>query len=58
MSKLELYPYQEGILGLLREINETAGRFADRVDHSRIPATSLWTKNQQPGIPPSVAEQA
>ena len=44
--------------GLLREINETAGRFADRVDHSRIPATSLWTKNQQPGIPPSVAEQA
>lgn len=44
--------------GLLREINETAGRFADRVNHSRIPATSLWTKNQQPGVPPSVAEQA
>lgn len=40
--------------GLLREINETAGRYADRADHSRIPATSLWTKNQQPGIPSSV----
>ncbi|MDI9629145.1 MAG: NAD-dependent epimerase/dehydratase family protein, partial [Acidobacteriota bacterium] len=33
--------------GLLREINETAGRYAARADHSRIPATSLWTKNQQ-----------
>lgn len=43
--------------GLLREINETAGRYADRADHSRIPATSLWTKNQQAGIPASVAEQ-
>ena len=40
--------------GLLREINETAGRYADRADYSRIPATSLWTKNQQPGIPSSV----
>ncbi|MGI5950525.1 MAG: NAD-dependent epimerase/dehydratase family protein [Brooklawnia sp.] len=41
--------------GLLREINETAGRYADRADHSRIPATSLWTKHQEPGIPPSLA---
>ena len=40
--------------GLLREINETAGRYADRADCSRIPATSLWTKNQQAGIPSSV----
>ena len=40
--------------GLLREINETAGRYADRADYSRIPATSLWTKNQQAGIPSSV----
>lgn len=41
--------------GLLREINETAGRYADRADHSRIPATSLWTRNQQAGIPASIA---
>ena len=41
--------------GLLREINETAGRYADRADRSRIPATSLWTKDQQAGIPSSVA---
>ena len=40
--------------GLLREINETAGRYADRADYSRIPATSLWTKHQQAGIPSSV----
>ena len=40
--------------GQQREINETAGRYADRADYSRIPATSLWTKNQQAGIPSSV----
>lgn len=44
--------------GLLREINETAGRYAARADHSRIPATSLWTKNQQAGIPSSVAGES
>ncbi|NLH69990.1 MAG: NAD-dependent epimerase/dehydratase family protein [Brooklawnia sp.] len=44
--------------GLLGEINETAGRYAARADHSRIPATSLWTKNQQAGIPSSVAGES
>lgn len=42
--------------GLLLEINETARRFADRADLSRIPATSLWTRNQQAGIPASLAD--
>ncbi|WIY84093.1 NAD-dependent epimerase/dehydratase family protein [Propionimicrobium sp. PCR01-08-3] len=41
--------------GLLMEINETAGRYAERADLSRIPATSLWTKNQQAGVPASRA---
>ena len=40
--------------GLLREINETAGRYADRADSTRIPATSVWTRNQQAGLPSSV----
>lgn len=43
--------------GLLQEINETAGRYADRADLSRIPATSVWTKHQQAGVPASVAKQ-
>ena len=41
--------------GLLMEINETAGRYADRADLSRIPATSLWTRHQQAGVPASRA---
>ena len=41
--------------GLLMETNETAGRYAERADLSRIPATSLWTKNQQAGVPASRA---
>ena len=43
--------------GLLREINETAQRYADRADLSRIPARSLWTSAQQEGVPASVAEK-
>ena len=27
--------------------------FADRADLDKIPATSLWTREQQPGVPPS-----
>lgn len=44
--------------GLLREINQTAGRYADRADRSRIPATSLWTRRQRAGVPASVANQS
>ncbi len=43
--------------GLLMEINETAGRYADRADLSRIPATSLWTKDHQAGVPRSFASR-
>lgn len=43
--------------GLLREINETAARYADRADLSRIPARSLWTPAQQEGVPASVGEK-
>ncbi|MBE3556790.1 MAG: NAD-dependent epimerase/dehydratase family protein [Firmicutes bacterium] len=37
--------------GLLEEVIEIAKRYADRADLSKIPATSTWTKHQQPGIP-------
>ncbi|WP_182199723.1 NAD-dependent epimerase/dehydratase family protein [Paraliobacillus salinarum] len=37
--------------GLLQEVTEVAKRYKDRVDYQKIPATSLWTKDQQPGIP-------
>ncbi len=43
--------------GLLREINQTAERYADRADLTRIPATSVWTRDQQAGIPASMADQ-
>ncbi|WP_029150484.1 NAD-dependent epimerase/dehydratase family protein [Microbacterium indicum] len=39
--------------GLLREVEETAGRYRDRVDLERIPSRSLWTSRQAPGVPPS-----
>ncbi|EPH02832.1 UDP-sulfoquinovose synthase [Propionibacterium sp. oral taxon 192 str. F0372] len=42
--------------GLLREINETAAKYADRADHSRIPARSVWTAAQQAGVPASVED--
>ena len=40
--------------GLLLEVTDIARKYADRADHSKIPATSLWTSNQQAGIPASV----
>ncbi|HHW82821.1 MAG TPA: NAD-dependent epimerase/dehydratase family protein [Actinomycetales bacterium] len=43
--------------GLLLEVEETAGRYKDRVDFSKIPATSTWTAKNEAGIPPSLAEQ-
>lgn len=37
--------------GLLMEINEIAMKYKDRADLSKIPARSLWTKNQKAGVP-------
>ena len=37
--------------GLLHEVEEVAQRYADRVDRDKIPAQSLWTKNQRAGVP-------
>ena len=36
--------------GLLKEVVEIAGRFADRCDRSRIPCISAWTKTQEAAI--------
>lgn len=41
--------------GLLREVEEIARRYKDRVDLDRIPATSTWTRRQQAGVPGSLA---
>ncbi|MFD2675130.1 NAD-dependent epimerase/dehydratase family protein [Gulosibacter bifidus] len=41
--------------GLLLEVTDIARKYADRADRSKIPATSLWTSNQQAGVPASVA---
>ncbi|KUG61666.1 MULTISPECIES: NAD-dependent epimerase/dehydratase family protein [Kocuria] len=37
--------------GLLREVEQTAVRWAHRVDLSRIPATSVWNARRRPGVP-------
>ncbi|KGP93012.1 NAD-dependent dehydratase [Pontibacillus chungwhensis BH030062] len=42
--------------GLLQEVTEVAGKYAHRADYSKIPATSTWTKEQQPGIPETSKE--
>jgi len=44
--------------GLLHEVEEVARKYAERVDRSKIPAQSLWTKQQQAGVPDSVASDA
>ncbi len=37
--------------GLLLEVEQIAEKYRDRADLSKVPATSLWTKKQQAGIP-------
>ncbi|MGK7223214.1 NAD-dependent epimerase/dehydratase family protein [Kocuria flava] len=37
--------------GLLLEIEQTAVRYADRVDPQRIPATAVWNRHRSPGLP-------
>ncbi|WP_079480815.1 NAD-dependent epimerase/dehydratase family protein [Halobacillus salinus] len=44
--------------GLLQEVTEVAGKYAHRADHSKIPATSTWTKEQKPGVPEAKEESS
>ncbi|WP_077622866.1 NAD-dependent epimerase/dehydratase family protein [Sediminibacillus massiliensis] len=37
--------------GLLQEVTDVARKYKHRADKSKIPATSTWTKDQEPGIP-------
>ena len=39
--------------GLLLEVEDVARRYADRADLDKIPCTSVWTAQQQPGVPTS-----
>jgi UDP-sulfoquinovose synthase len=43
--------------GLLLEVTDVAQRYASRADLSKVPATSLWTKAQQPGVPAKAADK-
>ena len=40
--------------GLLNEIEKVAVKYAHRIDKSRIPCTSIWTKDQDSGLPESI----
>ncbi|GGK82970.1 NAD-dependent epimerase/dehydratase family protein [Ornithinimicrobium pekingense] len=44
--------------GLLVEVEEVARRYAHRADLEKIPCTSVWTKEQQPGVPASRTTRA
>ncbi len=44
--------------GLLLEVEQTAERWAHRVDLSRIPATSVWNGRRRPGVPASASRPA
>ncbi|MFK5635016.1 MULTISPECIES: NAD-dependent epimerase/dehydratase family protein [unclassified Ornithinimicrobium] len=39
--------------GLLLEVEHVAERYAARADLEKIPCTSVWTQEQQPGVPTS-----
>ena len=43
--------------GLLVEVTEVAKRYAHRADTSKIPSTSTWTRDNQPGDPALVPER-
>jgi len=36
---------------LLEEISSSVSPFADRIDRSKIPCTSTWTRSHKPGLP-------
>ncbi len=42
--------------GLLLEVEETAKRYRDRADMSKIPARSLWNRTTHEGVPPSLVQ--
>ncbi|MEO9246952.1 NAD-dependent epimerase/dehydratase family protein [Citricoccus nitrophenolicus] len=41
--------------GLLLEVEQIAEKYKDRADLSKVPATSLWTAEQQAGVPSSIS---
>lgn len=43
--------------GLLGEVTEVAKRYASRADPSKIPCTSLWTREQAAGVPEGAPER-
>ncbi|WEG12082.1 NAD-dependent epimerase/dehydratase family protein [Pullulanibacillus sp. KACC 23026] len=43
--------------GLLQEVTDIAKKYAHRVDYSKIPARSTWTKEQKPGVPEKKTEK-
>lgn len=43
--------------GLLHEVEEVAKKYANRVDRSKIPAQSLWTAQQEAGVPDAAQQK-